>query len=707
MTNLEYISKQVTTPSKNIENTLQLLNEDCTIPFISRYRKDKTGNLDEVVIEQIAKLDKEFEAISKRKEVILKSITEQNALTSELEKKIQQSYDLNELEDFYLPFKKKKKTRADVARENGLEPLAKIIMAQNNDDIDFLASKYLNKNVANEDDALQGARDIIAEWINENSYIRKNLRRIYQRKASVATKVVKTKKDDEKAKKFEQYFDWSENLQRAPSHRLLAMLRAENEGFIKLKVEIENEEAIEMIEESVIKNKKETAVQLKKAIEDSYKRLLAPAISNETLQEAKAKADATAIQVFAGNLGQLLLAPPLGEKRILAIDPGFRSGCKIVCLDENGNLLYNETIFPHAPQNETTIAMKKIRSMVNAYKIDAISIGNGTASRETEFFIKKIAFDKPLQVFVVSEAGASIYSASKIARDEFPTYDVTVRGAVSIGRRLSDPLAELVKIDAKSIGVGQYQHDVDQTKLKEELDSVVVRCVNSVGININTASKSLLSYVSGIGEKMAENIVNYRSDNGAFEERKQLKKVPRLGEKAFQQAAAFIRISNGKNPLDNSAVHPEAYGIVEKMAKDLKISVHDLIANKEKIAQIPVEKYVTENIGLLGLKDIIKELEKPGLDPRKAAKVFEFDPNVKTIGNLKTGMVLPGIVNNITNFGCFVDIGIKESGLVHISQLKEGFVSDVNEVVKMHQQVQVKVVEVDESRKRVQLTMIL
>ena len=451
MTNLEYISKQVTTPSKNIENTLQLLNEDCTIPFISRYRKDKTGNLDEVVIEQIAKLDKEFETISKRKEAILKSITEQNALTSELEKKIRQSYDLNELEDFYLPFKKKKKTRADVARENGLEPLAKIIMAQNNDDIDFLASKYLNKNVANEDDALQGARDIIAEWINENSYIRKNLRRIYQRKASVTTKVVKAKKDDEKAKKFEQYFDWSENLQRAPSHRLLAMLRSENEGFIKLKVEIDPDEAIEMISESVIKNKKETAIQLKKAIEDSYKRLLAPAISNETLQEAKAKADTTAIQVFAGNLGQLLLAPPLGEKRILAIDPGFRSGCKIVCLDENGNLLYNETIFPHAPQNETTIAMKKIRSMVNAYKIDAISIGNGTASRETEFFIKKIAFDKPLQVFVVSEAGASIYSASKIARDEFPTYDVTVRGAVSIGRRLSDPLAELVKIESNVI----------------------------------------------------------------------------------------------------------------------------------------------------------------------------------------------------------------------------------------------------------------
>lgn len=707
MTNLEFISKQVTAPTKNIENTLQLLNEDCTIPFISRYRKDKTGNLDEVVIEQIAKLSKEYETIVKRKEAILKSIQEQDSLTSELEKKIQQSYDLNDLEDLYLPYKKKKKTRADVAREKGLETLAKIIMAQNNDDIDFVASKYLNDKVPNEDEALQGARDIIAEWINENIYIRKNLRRIFQRKSSIATKAVKSKIEDEKAKKFEQYFDWSENLLKAPSHRLLAMLRAENEGFIKLKVEIENEEALEMMEESIIKNKKETAIHLKKAIEDSYKRLLAPAISNEALQEAKAKADATAIQVFAGNLGQLLLAPPLGEKRVLAIDPGFRSGCKIVCLDEKGDLLYNETIFPHAPQNETAIAMKKIRSMVNAYKIDAISIGNGTASRETEFFIKKIAFDKPLQVFVVSEAGASIYSASKIARDEFPNYDVTVRGAVSIGRRLSDPLAELVKIEPKSIGVGQYQHDVDQSKLKDELDTVVMRCVNSVGININTASKSLLSYVSGIGDKMAENIVAYRSENGAFEERKQLKKVPRLGEKAYQQSAAFIRISNGKNPLDNSAVHPEAYGIVEKMAKDLKISLNDLIANKEKISQIPVEKYVTEDIGLLGLKDIVKELEKPGLDPRKAAKVFEFDPNVKTIANLRTGMVLPGIVNNITNFGCFVDIGIKESGLVHISQLKEGFVSDVNEVVKMHQQVQVKVVEIDENRKRIQLTMIL
>ncbi|RWX00070.1 Tex family protein [Flavobacterium cerinum] len=707
MTNLEYIAGQVTAPKKSVEATLQLLSEDCTIPFISRYRKDSTGNLDEVVIEQIDKLNKAFEAIVKRKEAILKSIQEQNALTPELATKINGSFDLTELEDLYLPYKKKKKTRADVARENGLEPLAKIIMAQNADDVDFIAGKYLNDKVTNEDDALQGARDIIAEWINENVYIRKSLRRIFGRKAAITTKVTKAAKEDEKAKKFEQYFDWSENLTKAPSHRLLAMLRAENEGFIKFKVEIESDEVLDLMEQTVIKNNRETAVHLKKAIDDSYKRLLAPAISNEVLQEAKAKADATAIQVFAGNLGQLLLAPPLGEKRILAIDPGFRSGCKVVCLDEKGDLLYNETIFPHAPQNESAIAMKKIRSMVNAYKIDAISIGNGTASRETEHFIKKIAFDKPLQVFVVSEAGASVYSASKIARDEFSNYDVTVRGAVSIGRRLSDPLAELVKIDPKAIGVGQYQHDVDQGKLKEELDTVVMRCVNSVGVNINTASKSLLGYVSGIGEKLAENIVAYRSENGPFEERKQLKKVPRLGEKAYQQAAAFIRIPNAQNPLDNSAVHPEAYAVVEKMAKDMKLKASDLISNKKAIARVPAENYITKDIGLLGLKDILKELEKPGLDPRKSAKVFEFDPNVKSIKDLRSGMILPGIVNNITNFGCFVDIGIKESGLVHISQLKEGFVSDVNEVVKLHQHVQVKITEVDEDRKRIQLSMIL
>lgn len=711
MTNIEFISKFISAPANGIQKTVQLLQEDCTIPFISRYRKDQTGNLDEIVIENIAKYQKEYEVIVKRKEAILKAITEQKSLTPELQKKIELSFDLQELEDFYLPYKKKKKTKADTARENGLEPLAKIIMAQNNDDIDFISTQYINKNVVNEEEALQGARDIIAEWINENSYVRKQLRRLYQSKAIISTKVIKIKKDDEAAQKFNQYFDWSENLSKAPSHRLLAMLRAENDGFVKLKVEVDPEnsgaEAMEIIDKLIIKRNNDSTPHLELAIQDSFKRLLNPAISNEALQEAKAKADANSIQVFANNLSQLLLAPPLGEKRILAIDPGFRSGCKVVCLDEKGDLLYNETIYPHAPQNETAMAMKKIRSMVNSYKIDAISIGNGTASRETEFFIKKIAFDKPLQVFIVSEAGASVYSASKIARDEFPNYDVTVRGSVSIGRRLSDPLAELVKIDPKAIGVGQYQHDVDQTKLKEELDTTVIRCVNSVGININTASKHLLSYVSGIGEKIAENIVQYRSENGPFEDRKQLKKVPRLGEKAYQQGVAFIRISNAKNPLDNSAVHPEAYGIVEKMAKDLKITVSDLIANKEKTTLIKPENYITSEIGLLGLKDIIKELEKPGLDPRKSAKVFEFDANVKSIKDIRTGMILPGIVNNITNFGCFVDIGIKESGLVHISQLKAGFVSDVNEVVKLHQHVQVKVTEVDEDRKRIQLSMIL
>lgn len=707
MTTVAFIQKQLNISEKSINHTLQLLAEDCTIPFIARYRKDKTGNLDETQIEQIAKISKQFEEIVKRKESILKSIEEQDALTPELRQRIEDSFDLQELEDLYLPFKKRKKTKADAAKEKGLEPLAKIIMSQKNNDVVFLASKYLNNEVPSEEEALQGARDIMAEWINENMYVRKNLRRMFQRKAVITSKVVKAKKDEEDAQKFSQYFEWEENLGRTPSHRLLAMLRAEAEGFVKTNVGIDKEEAIDFIEKAIIKSNNDSAEQIALAIKDSYKRLLEPAISNEALQEAKEKADQKAIEIFSENLSQLLLAPPLGEKRILAIDPGYRSGCKVVCLDEKGDLLHNETLYPHAPQHESGMAMKKIRSMVNAYHIEAISIGNGTASRETEFFIKKIAFDKPLQVFVVSEAGASVYSASKIARDEFPTYDVTVRGAVSIGRRLSDPLAELVKIDPKSIGVGQYQHDVDQTQLKNELDSTVMKCVNSVGINLNTASKSLLSYVSGIGEKMAENIVNYRAENGAFEDRKQLKKVPRLGEKAFQQAAAFVRISNAKNPLDNSAVHPEAYGIVEKMAKDLGIKTNELIANKEKIALVKPEAYITEEIGILGIKDILKELEKPGLDPRKAAKVFEFDPNVKSIKDLKAGMVLPGIVNNITAFGCFVDLGIKESGLVHISQLKDGFVSDVNEVVKLHQHVRVKVTEVDEARKRVQLSMIL
>jgi uncharacterized protein len=705
MTPTEFIKKTLNLPGKNIDATLKLFAEDCTIPFISRYRKDATGNLDEVQIEEIYKLKRQFEEIVKRKESILKSISEQDALTNDLKQKIEQSFNLAELEDLYLPFKKKRKTKADAAREKGLEPLAKTITQQNIRDLGIYASKFLNSQVESEEEALQGARDIIAEWINENIFVRKNLRRLFQRKALISSQVVKDKKTDENAQKFAQYFDWEEALNKIPSHRLLAMLRAESEGFVKTKISIEKDEALDLIENALITSNNECADQISLAIKDSYKRLLEPAISNEILQEAKEKANQKAIAIFSENLRQLLLAPPLGEKRILAIDPGFKSGCKVVCLDEKGDLLHNETIYPHAPQNESGMAMKKIRSLVNSFNIDAISIGNGTASRETEFFIKKIAFEKPPQVFVVSEAGASVYSASKIAREEFPSYDVTVRGAISIGRRLSDPLAELVKIDAKSIGVGQYQHDVDQTQLKNELDSTVMKCVNSVGINLNTASKSLLSYVSGIGEKMAENIVKYRAENGTFKERKELKKVPRLGEKAYQQAAAFIRISNGKNPLDNSAVHPEAYAIVEKMAEDLGLKTEDLIANNEKIRSIKAENYITETVGIIGVKDILKELEKPGLDPRKTAKIFEFDASVKTIKDLKPGMILPGIVNNITAFGCFVDVGVKESGLVHISQLKDGFVSDVNEVVKLHQQVQVKVTEVDEARKRIQLTM--
>ena len=709
MDKIQFIQQNISIQEKQINAVLQLLSEDCTIPFIARYRKDKTGNLGEVEIEQIQKLSKNFDEIQKRKESVLKSIEEQEKLTPELRAKIEQSFDLQEIEDLYLPFKKRRKTKADAAKEKGLEPLAKIIMAQkNNGDIEQTAQNYLNKEVSSVEEALQGARDIIAEWINENIFIRKNLRRVFQRKAVISSKVVKTKKEEEEAQKYAQYFDWSEPLNKIPSHRLLAMLRAEKEGFIKVSMDIDKEEILAFMEGSLVKTASPScAEQITLAAQDAYKRLLEPSISNEILQEAKIKADEKAISIFSENLTQLLLAPPLGEKRILAIDPGYRTGCKVVCLDEKGDLLHNETIYPHAPQKETAVAMKKIRSMVEAYHIEAISIGNGTASRETEFFIKKIAFDRPLQVFVVSEAGASVYSASKIARDEFPDYDITVRGAVSIGRRLSDPLAELVKIDPKSIGVGQYQHDVDQTLLKEELDSTVVKCVNSVGININTASKSLLSYVSGIGEKLAENIVAYRTENGAFVDRNQIKKVPRLGEKAFQQAAAFIRIKDGKNPLDNSSVHPEAYKIVEKMAKDLGIKTKDLIANEEKIKQIAPEKYTTEDIGILGIKDILKELLKPGLDPRKTSKVFEFDPNIKTFEDLKTGMILPGIVSNITAFGCFVDIGIKENGLVHISQLKDGFVSDPSEVVKLHQQVKVKIIEIDTERKRIALSMVI
>lgn len=707
MMTTDFIKSFLNVSDNSINATLQLLSEDCTIPFIARYRKDKTGNLDEVQIEQIAKLSKQYDEIEKRKDSILKSIEEQGALTDDFKQKILSSYNLQELEDLYLPYKKKRKTKADNARALGLEPLAKIIMSQNSSNVESSAARFVNSSVNSIDDALQGARDIISEWLNEHLFIRKQLRYLFQRKALIISKVVKTKKDEEAAQKFSQYFDWEEGLNRIPSHRLLAMLRAEAEGFVKVNILVDKDEALEIIEKAVIRSNNDSSDQIKLAAKDAYKRLLEPAISNEVLQDAKLKADQKAISVFAENLKQLLLDSPLGEKRILAIDPGYRTGCKVVCLDEKGDLLHNETIYPHAPQNESGMAMKKIRSMVNAYNIEAISIGNGTASRETEFFIKKIAFDKPIQVFVVSEAGASVYSASKIAREEFGNYDVTVRGAVSIGRRLADPLAELVKIDAKSIGVGQYQHDVDQTLLKEELDSTVVRCVNSVGINLNTASKSLLSYVSGIGEKMAENIVNYRSENGAFNSRKELKKVPRLGEKAYQQAAGFLRIKSADNPLDDSSVHPEAYNLVEKMAKDLKVSINNLISNKDLISKIKVNDYVDDNFGILLIQDILKELEKPGLDPRKVSKVFEFDSSIRKLQDVKVGMILPGIVNNITAFGCFVDIGIKEGGLVHISQLKEGFVSDVNEVVKLNQHVKVKVLEIDEQRKRLQLSMIL
>ena len=705
MTLIEFIQQEVKESSKSIESTLKLLAEACTIPFIARYRKDVTGNLDEVAIEKIVKQQSVYEELIKRKAFILSAIEEQGKLTEDLKERINLSFDMTELEDLYLPYKRTRKTRADKAKELGLEPLAKIIMAQQDRVIEEVAKRYITTEVKTIAEAIQGASDIIAEWINEHIYLRKSLRNKFQRFALISSKVIKAKQDEEAAQKFEQYFDWEEPISRIPAHRLLAILRAEKEGFVRVAIAIDKEEALEFIEKTIVKSKGDAADILVKAIADSYKRLMEPSLATETLSLFKERADMNSIGVFSDNLSQLLLGAPLGQKRILAIDPGFRTGCKIVCLDEQGELLYNETIYPHPPQKDTTMAMKKIRSMVNAHKIEAIGIGNGTASRETEHFIKKIAFDKPVQVFIVNEAGASVYSASKIAREEFPNYDVTVRGAVSIGRRLSDPLAELVKIDPKSIGVGQYQHDVDQGLLKQELDQVVVKCVNKVGINLNTASKSLLSYVSGIGEKLAENIVTYRSEHGAFKSRKELLKVPRLGQKAYEQAAAFVRIKEGNNPLDDSAVHPEAYPIVEKMAKQLNVSLPQLISNKELIAKIELGDYVTDNIGLLALKDILSELEKPGLDPRKIAKVFEFDPRIKELKDLEEGMVVAGIVNNITSFGCFVDIGIKESGLVHISQLKDGFVADVNEVVKLHQHVQVKIVEVDRTKKRIQLTM--
>ncbi len=706
---IQYIHQHLNSiPEKSINNTVNCLNEDNTIPFIARYRKEVTGNLDEVQISSIKKLQNQYNEIVSRKEFILKTLEEQNQLNNELQQRIQKSFDLVQLEDLYLPYKKKKKTRATIAKEKGLEPLAKIIMKQNNiPDLDDLAKKYLNEDVTSIEEAFAGVQDIIAEWINENEYVRHRLRDIFRKSAFIESKLVKSKIDDEDSTKYSNYFEYEELLKKIASHRLLAILRGENEGFLKVNVSIDKKEAFKFLEYTLIKSiQPEVSWVIEEAIKDAYKRLLAPSISNEVLKEAKEKADETSINVFSKNLNQLLLAPPLGEKRILAIDPGYKSGCKVVVLDEQGDLLHNENIYPHAPQNEKTQAIKKLKSLVNAYNVDAISIGNGTASRETEYLVQNIAFDRPLKVFVVNEAGASVYSASKIARDEFPDKDVTVRGAVSIGRRLQDPLAELVKIEPKSIGVGQYQHDVDQTLLKNELDDVVSFCVNKVGVNLNTASKHLLNYVAGIGEKMAENIVEYRSENGAFNSRKELLKVPRLGEKAFLQASAFLRIPNAKNPLDNSAVHPESYALVEKMAKDLKVDLKDLIQNKELINQLDLTKYITEKVGLPTLEDIKKELEKPGLDPRSTAKVFSFDQRLKKFEDLQLGMKVPGIINNITNFGCFVDIGIKENGLIHISKISNEFISDVNSKVHLSQQIEVTVIGIDTEKRKIQLSLI-
>jgi len=700
---LHYIQKHTQLPESGIKNTLKLLNEDCTLPFIARYRKEATGNLDEIEIGQIITFKEQFETLEKRKASIFKALEEQEVLTEELRSKLNAAQDLTTLEDLYLPYKKKRKTKAETARKNELEPLAKMIMSQNARDLEGLAHRYTNNEVPSYEDALEGARHIIAEWINERTDIRNNIRYQLERFAMIETKVIKTKESDEKAQKFRDYFNWSESLNRCPSHRLLAILRAEKEGYIRVKITIDNERALEKIERKLIRSRNECATQIELATKDAYKRLLLPSLSNEALSEAKKKADETAIQVFAKNLKQLLLGAPLGEKRILAIDPGFRTGCKVVCLDAQGSLLHNETIYPHAPKNDDKGAIKKISSLTDAYKIEAIAIGNGTASRETERLIKRIHFKNEMQVFVVSEAGASIYSASKIARDEFPNYDVTVRGAVSIGRRLADPLAELVKIDAKSIGVGQYQHDVDQTALKNSLDRVVETCVNSVGVNVNTASAPLLSYVSGIGPKLAEGVVRFRESEGPFTSRIAIKNVPRLGGKAFEQAAGFLRIKGAENPLDDSSVHPERYKLIKQIAKDQKISISEMIGNGTLLKGIDLQKYITEDVGLPTLTDIITELEKPGLDIREKAKVFTFNQNIRTIEDVQAGQLLPGIVNNVTNFGCFVDIGIKESGLIHISNLADGFVSDVSTHVSLQQQVIVKVLEIDISRKRIQL----
>lgn len=707
---MEQFSQMIATalklPVHRVENTLKLLQGGATIPFISRYRKEATGGLDEVQIGDIHTRYEKLCELAKRKETVLSTIEEQGKLTDTLRERISNCWDATELEDIYLPFKPKRKTRAEAARQKGLEPLAMLLLMQRENNLSARVRQFVKGDVKNEEDALKGARDIIAEQVNEDERARNLIRNQFNRQAMITSKVVKGKEKEEAALKYRDYFDFSEPLKKCTSHRLLAIRRGEAEGILKVSITPDDESACtERLERQYVHGNGECSAQVAEAVNDAYKRLLKPAIETEFSALSKEKADEEAIRVFAENLRQLLLAPPLGQKRTMGIDPGYRTGCKVVCLDAQGTLLHNEAIYPHPPKSETALAGRKLVKLVEQYKIEAIAIGNGTASRETERFVTSQRYDREVQVFVVSEDGASIYSASKIARDEFPEYDVTVRGAVSIGRRLMDPLAELVKIDAKSIGVGQYQHDVDQSKLKASLDQTVESCVNLVGVNVNTASKHLLTYVSGLGPTLAQNIVDYRTENGAFHSRKELLKVPRMGAKAFEQCAGFLRIPQADNPLDNSAVHPESYAIVEKMAKDLKCSVADLIKNKELRSQIDIKNYVTDTVGLPTLTDILQELDKPGRDPRQKIQVFEFDKNVQTIDDLREGMELPGIINNITNFGCFVDIGIKENGLVHISQLADKFVSDPTTVVSMHQHVRVRVLSIDHERKRIQLTM--
>ena len=700
---ISLISQSLSIQEKIISKTLDLLDEGATIPFISRYRKEITGGLDEIQIGEIKQQYTKLQELSKRKETILSTIEEQGKLTQELKARIDNTWDSTELEDIYLPYKPKKQTRAEIARKKGLEPLAKILMTQIERDIFSKAQRFVSKEVNDAEEALQGARDIIAEWVNENESARNNIRNIFRREAIIVSKLVKGK--EEEGAKFRDYFDFKESLSRCSSHRLLAMRRGEAEGILRVSITPEDEHCIETLNRRFVKGNNPSSEQVEIAVKDGYKRLLKPAIETEFAALSKEKADAQAIKVFAENLKQLLLAPPLGRKRVLGIDPGFRTGCKVVCLDAQGNLLHNETIFPHPPQNEKNKAGMKIVSLVNLYAIEAIAIGNGTAGRETEQFISSLRYDRKLQIFSVSEDGASVYSASPIAREEFPEYDVTVRGAVSIGRRLLDPLAELVKIDPKSIGVGQYQHDVNQSELKKSLDQTVENCVNQVGVNLNTASKHLLTYISGLGPSLAQNIVNYRTKNGPFKSRKELLKVPRLGEKAFEQAAGFLRIPDVENPLDNSAVHPESYPVVEAMANDLRCSIADLIKEKTIRNTIKLDKYLSEKTGMPTLLDIMQELDKPGRDPRASIQMFEFDPNVKTLADLREGQILPGIVSNITRFGCFVDIGIKEKGLIHISNLADKYISDPTEVVSIHQHIQVKVIGIDQERKRIQLSL--